>query len=165
MEPGTETQHTERGVKTRGGAQTRNLSIVHDTDRTRRNDENEQANASLGWAVRPRQQGTGARCEGRGQWEGARIGAGNEAVEWRGWPGRRGVERRSADLEGRARGGRQVGSRLREVGGDRRVHEKGREISARGKPECLGWCEATETDSTARDVLLLAGIVPASLVR
>ena len=65
---------------------------------------------------------------------------------------------------GRARGGRQVGSRLREVGGDGRVHAKGREISAGEKPECLGRCEATETDSTVRDVPP-ARIVPASLVR
>jgi hypothetical protein len=78
---------------------------------------------------------------------------GSDGRRGEGWGGDRRTWR------GRARGGRQVGSRLRGVGGDRRVHAKGREISARGKPECLGWCEATETDSTVRDVLR-AGIVP-----
>jgi len=43
-EPGTKTQHTERGVQHDAGRKPgTQVSIVHDTDRTRRNEANEQA--------------------------------------------------------------------------------------------------------------------------
>jgi hypothetical protein len=67
-EPGTETQHTERGIQCNAGHKTgTQVSIVHDTDRTRRNEANEQANASLGRAVRLQlgQHGTGLGARAR----------------------------------------------------------------------------------------------------